>query len=691
MKAPKVSLDGAKIQALLFQHVEKIVLVVVVALVGWFVYQGYILEGLPPDRTPPLLVDTANNVTTFINSPTRWNDVKEEPERFAPMDVVPRVDKAQLPNLPEKYATVNRLSLPDFAKRQFRTDPKIFPPIHLKVVPISGPLAVYTEGTEVDPLDQTKIEAPPAATLKTKVPKTTRKPRTKAPRGGEGAMGGEGGPLGRGPIQPNPQEPFGQQGPVMQAQSLYPESIRGYQAEGEGAIARDVKAMVVMAVVPIDKQIQEFENALASSLDYDSARDLPQYLAYTVERADVTANPAADPATLKWDSLSAKGALKETEKWEGVLTEIVDPSYLLPDVLTHPAPPLMQRDIWELLTHPDVPLATVNLADEAAAPVEDVVPTDDVPGGPVPNPVGGGVDGTGPVGPRMMPRPGQGEGGLRGPRRPPVQGGGENDGMGQFKPVAPPKYQLIRFTDTTVQTGKQYRYRLKVFLHDPNHPAATFTPPSVVSLRDDVRQRVKDQDVADAKKGGGFRTYWVTSDWSEASAPATLPTTRHYFAGKVTPPKDALVITNMPKVPITQVSGKGLIVVWASDKVVDVPAEFEFYRGSVVNFSAPTQVIHPVTHQIIDLTYPMRTDAIVVDMQGGEKIPTVDRRMIESALESPGEILYFDSTGQLHARDEATDIEGYRTYFVPKPEVKPMTTPELIPSGGGEGGLGGLL
>ena len=680
MKAPKISLDSAKIQAFLLQHVEKIVLVVVVGLVGWFVYQGIQLEGLPPESTPPLLMQKGTEVIAFIDNPVRWSEVSSDIDRVAPMDVVKQVEDAQLPNDSGKYVLLNRFSLPDHPKRTFRTDPKIYPPIHLKVVAIQGPQSVYPKGTEVDPLSHEKVEAPPATAVKAKAPKTARKGRY--PKGGgEGALAG-----GEGPPRPQPgrmEGPFGQGGAAGVA-TVNPESIRGYQAEGEGAIARNLQAMVVMAVVPIEKQIQEFENSLASSLDYDSARDMPQYLAYSIERADVTANPAADPATLTWAKLNPAAALKETEEWEGVLTEIVDPAYLHA-VLTHPAPPLMQRDIWELLTHPDVPLATVNLDEAADAPPEEAVPTDDVPLSPVPMPTAGGPEGQVPVGPRY-PRPAVGEqAGPRGPRRPPV-GVGEGPGMAAAKPAAPPKFQLIRFTDTSVEAGKQYRYRVKVFVHDPNHPATGYTLPSIVSLRDDVQRRIKDLDTADAKTGK--RTYWVTSEWSEASASAILPTTRHYFAGKVTPPKTRWSSKAAPKCSPPSPRPRlwrscGPATRWSMSRPSTMRFVAPFY-----NFTSDTKVIHPVTHQVIDLKFTMRTDAIVVDIQGGERIPPVEKRN-EHPLESPGEVLIFDLSGKLYARDESYDVEGYRLYVVPKPEVKKVTSPTDQPGVGG--GLEDLL
>jgi hypothetical protein len=153
-----------------------------------------------------------------------------------------------------------------------------------------------------------------------------------------------------------------------------------------------------------------------------------------------------------------------------------------------------------------------------------------------------------------------------------------------------------------------------------------------------------------------------------------LPPNEHFFAGKVTQPAATAIIEGRPKVAASQPQAKAVAVVWDKTKVVDVAAEHDVFRGSSLDFAQDTQVVHPVSHGVIDLAkYPFRTRAIVVDMIGGDKIPPINRRN-ENPLESPGELLIFDAAGNLHVQDESRDVEGYRRYLVPKPEVK-KTTP----------------
>jgi hypothetical protein len=242
--------------------------------------------------------------------------------------------------------------------------------------------------------------------------------------------------------------------------------------------------------------------------------------------------------------------------------------------------------------------------------------------------------------------------------------------------VEPPKYKMVRFTDAHVEPGKFYRYRLKVLLHDPNHPQQGLAPPTLASLDEKVRARVRALDEADAAKPKlandvPYRTFWITADeWSEPSAVVSLPTTRQYFAGSVDQPAAVEIVPGKPKVLSSQPKGKLLANVWDPEKVVDVPAEVDVFRGSILNFVQDAKVIHPVTHEIVDLEkYNFRTDAIVADLDGGEVIPPLDRKNDEP-LKAPGEMLIFDATGNLYVQNETDDIESFRRFLLPKPDEK---------------------
>jgi hypothetical protein len=272
--------------------------------------------------------------------------------------------------------------------------------------------------------------------------------------------------------------------------------------------------------------------------------------------------------------------------------------------------------------------------------------------------------------------------------------GGVGEGMSGMT-LTPPKFKLVRFTDTHVEAGKYYRYRVAVQVHDPNHPALSFTPPTLASLADDVRTRVRALDTDDAKNPrAGFRTFWRVSEWSQPSEVITLPSLSLFFAGSVDQPGSQVPVEGKPKVPNGQPSVKVLTSAWDPVKVADVPAEEQAYRGSILNFVKDAKVIHPVNHDVVDMKeYKFQTNALVADLMGGESIPKRDKGKSSDPLTAPGELLVFDADGNLRVQNETDDIEAFRRLLVPEP--KAPATPGgaeggYAPTGmPGEGGYGG--
>jgi hypothetical protein len=704
MKKPKISLDSSKLKSLFVQHVEKGLLVLVIGVMLYLVYQGFSLPGLEQGKTPQGLLKTSGEMMQFIDSPNRWNEVKEE--RAVATDVAGRVEIDQLPADPNQYFIGARWEIPNFPKLSPRQDPKLFPPLHLVVVPKMGPLAYLRLPTDTDPLAPAPLEDGEVAPPPKAKPKAKPKPKMAAmdPMSDPMNMAGRKGRKARGEVGilddgGAPMEemfmPMGEMDAGVAAPgSINPESIYGFQATSE-AVARNVNSMVVMAVVPCEKQFEEFQNALANSLDFDINRDSPLYLQYYVQRADVSADPAADDAALAslWQRVSVNDARDETANWAGYPAEIVDPAYT-DEVLTHPAPPFLQRDLWDLVWHPDLPLPSLASAATSTEVIRERVtprgkgaPGDDTPSLDRLGPKNSGNAGFGEAGAgmpatggRMTPQMGR----PMGMPSMPNLAGGEAGGIYGAESAAagtpPPKYKLIRFTDTTVEPGHKYRYRIKVLLHDPNHPHQGYTPPNPASLAADVRTRVKALDDS---------VFFVESEWSEPSPTAELPSPHQYFAGSVKQPDRRELIPGKPPVPDSvNPTGKAVAVVWDPSKVVDVPAQVDVSRGSILNSVQDATVIHPVTRQPVELSaYAFSTNAIVADMMGGEEIPLLDKLSKKPPLTAPGELLIFDSTGKLHVQHETDDIDSLRRYLVP---TGPDSQAENDPMNAAPG-FGGIL
>lgn len=734
MKKPK--LDMAKVNGWFLHHVEKIVLVLVAAIACYVVYAGYSpLPSFDGVKAPDDLKKLSETSRTFISNPNNWEQIKEVRTNSVDLKLDVQLDKATAPNLDSAYRLPMPWKKPDFPRLAPRTDPKLFPPQNIKIVPVVGPLAYIDENATggmsgeyggigasktVDPLDPVIDEDE-----EEKKPKKKPKPKTKRPN----RLLGEGSPaiedeylMPEGPGYPGGYPGMEGSGMVSNiAGRIHPEADRGYRPS-MGAISKATQAMVVMAVVPYDKQFEEFEKSLSESLEYDPMRDSPRYLLFNVERADVTDDPAADPSTLEWKRLNTKAAIAEIANWAGVPAEISDPLYLDPipgvgssgggegmvtaapmrtesypgmaggsgapthkfGVLTHPAPPFMLRDIWDLLTHPDVPLMQLTSAMESGMPG---MPGRMGPGGRPLNPKGGKAFEEDDDLPGMgMPQAGMNSGyggygppgyGSPGGMMPGGYGYGES-GSGMIDPNIRPKYKLLRFTDTSVESGRKYRYRLKVFLEDPNYPSAAFRAPPPVSLDPTVQDRVKKQAAADAKRAAtrpGYKTYWRESEWSEPSDVVALPSMDRFYAISADPPVLTSIFPDRPGVPNTQPDAKLLTVIWDPTKAADLAAEREIYRGSPLSFVADAWAVHPVKLEVRSIPKTeFKTPSIVADIQGGEAIPPLKRS--SDPLKAPAEVLVVDSEGNLSVEEETVDIEEVRKFTpMPEPEKKDPMNP----------------
>ncbi len=752
MKKPKISLDKEKLQQFFLLHIEKILLVIVVGLMGLLIYRGFSLPPLDPSLSPQALVSQSNSAKQYIDDPKRWNEVSAV--RTPPFDIVQGVAKVQMHSDPLAYMLVNTWSRPDFPKLSPREDPTLFAPEKLIVRPVIGALASFArnEGEWIDPLYPPETEDDAKKRKDKKKRDDAKLKKSAAELGGEMPGGGEGGGVGGRPArQPKGKrlaggvEGGGEMGPGggmggmgggyggQMPTDRYPDSMtNGFIPQSpEQTITRNMASVTIMAVVPIQKQTEEFEKKLANSLDYSPQRDVPYYMEFRVQRADVTdLPPNADPATFKWQTLPPPartlaeyyGDEKTPGLYAGIPMEVSDLSYLS-EVLTHPAPPYLQRDLWDLLTHPDVPLASVTLAyGDGAAPgtgTPTTPPDDEAPSAPILGPGAGGFPGGGGEGgmggglggmgggmrPGMNRMPGGGGeggmmgGGMGGGMRPGgmmgggmmrpggmggMSGGGESGmgGYGMGMPTyTPPKFQLIRFTDKEVTPGKKYRYRFNVWLHDPNHPAVTVPSPSNASLHENVRKRIKELDTADAAKPKSkqtnqpFRTYWLVSPWSEPSPIAEVPRGERVYAGKVTPrPPTRIKNVDVASEPVAT----ALAIVFDTGNRADVPGETNVGRGSVLNFSldgntqkAGTKLIHPVIKEIVDVEkYTFTTNAMVADLMGGDPIKPIVTGSGAQTLSGLGEMLVVDGDGRLRVQNEADDIYQYRRYTVPKPDPK---------------------
>jgi len=247
-------------------------------------------------------------------------------------------------------------------------------------------------------------------------------------------------------------------------------------------------------------------------------------------------------------------------------------------------------------------------------------------------------------------------------------------GFGEEKLV---KYKLIRFNDFNVEEGRKYRYRVKVYVEDPNYPSDHYAAPSLAGLDPAAQNRVRDLETKDAKSGKAKSTA-LASDYSVASDVVTLPPAEWFYAGKVNPGTDKFY----PHLG----TGTALTVVQDVTKHVDVPGKFEISRGSTLNFTLEKlDVIHPAYGEKRKLEkYTFQTNAVVADLRGGQEIPPLNQAR-DDGLTAPGEILYVDAAGNMNVRDEADDVEYFHRFVGPETDSTKKKKPDAGEAQGFEG------
>ena len=439
----------------------------------------------------------------------------------------------------------------------------------------------------------------------------------------------------------------------LTAATLPPSAGRGTQHR-QGSSIRGQRWIVITGLVPIKQQVETFKEYFKGVQEPNPQTDVPKYIYYRVERAEVKGPGEIDK--LNWTRFNLRKELARANACWGNSSsqEVVDNKYLDDtNVLVFPLGPRADRNntgmgerfavagagragasesIWDesVAYPPDIPLrskgdmpeshgAPEPTADEGEAPVD--APEADDPFG-------------------DMGRPGMEPGGRpsrirsQTPRRPV---GEIAAGMGR-EADEEPDYWLFRFFDYTVEPGKQYRYRVRLMLNNPNY-------------------RVESRYLLNEDLG---KKRWLETKWSEPTNVVSVPRDTRLLAVSVKPP----IRTG------SDPSAKMMIVKWVNQYGKEAYTEKLVVRGKVANFPdctfpessesgrrsrrdrddenlfAPVDV-HPSRTDSIDVDY--LAEALVLDLHGGRRLPGRDRLTI------PGEILLLDPDGSLVVHNELDD------------------------------------
>lgn len=650
------------IKGLVLRHGEKAALAVVLGLVGWVIAGSMGTQGI--DKVPSDLVTAASSSERAVQEFT-WARAEEDPENVRKAEefkVILGTDIAA-DHFSLSRRGWNRAVVPPTV---LRTDPKLLPPKDLHGAGVSFLFATYSsEAAKQAALDELRRQDEQRRESENQREESLNEgPGRGRGRGGPGAddrglLGPENDPNLR-PVEANTRP-------------------AGISLSG-GERVEVTPCAVVTALVPVEEQYNIFTQAFENAMGYDPARDIPIYMGYFVERAEVVAGkePEWKPVGLR-NGRSPQSPLKAVAEktipffsydWVSASESPEDRKYVHP-VLTLPLPPRVGQE-WQTaeVVHPKVPLAADAEAelDDAAEEEAPEAPSEDEDlfsggaggfdqrgggggggrfggGGRL---GGGGYAGGGGRGGGYAGGGYGGEGGGYGGGGGGVGGGGSADSY-QIG-VAPTA--MLRFIDFTVTPGKQYRYRFRLALLDVNVMADPRALDRESKIRTDPARKKRIEQLAKAQGDPGIAARVdqpaLMGDWSEPSEPISIP-----FAG------GAYVAGGKPAVQFND-EPRAEVVVQAFDiqqvdpdskmqQAVEAEIKQEVRRGTVLNSSEEAWALVNQGRYLRRLDkFNFRTGLTVLDMKGGDKL--------EGDYSRPTRVLLMDSTGSMRVQDETADL-----------------------------------
>jgi hypothetical protein len=310
---------------------------------------------------------------------------------------------------------------------------------------------------------------------------------------------------------------------------------------------------VVTGLIPIQRQRELYVRAYAASIRPIPERDTPFYVSYILERAEVV--PDQDEKNLKWEAIKTFEEINRriTNVWNGVAPEPVDSDFLAPYIyvgagslpMACPLPPTL-KPFGAEVTQSSIPLVSETAAEYLKKSQEyNKRLQEEIERNPANS--SGDYRQIDPFG-----------GASRQPDTTTTQRQrNENLPLEEQRTIS---HFLFRYLDYSVQSGKTYRYRVKLSLANPNYG-------------------LPEGDVMNIEL---TKAMYLETDVSNASNKVTIPPDSRVLARSVTSPSRsspwAEPYANVFAVYFDLADGSEWV--WgASDRV---------YRGSALNMKGAT-------------------------------------------------------------------------------------------------------
>ncbi len=642
----KAKLDSAQVKSFLLHHVEKLVFggfVVAFLLICWSAFK---LK--PYDKTPDELKKIAGDVGQQV-------EAKTPPEKFEDLPSVPNFNNlgavGPAPVDPRFYAVAS-LNLPYEERHELRKEPKFFALLELNSYCGYGGIAIGESGQVARSANfgsgagdmmmpgMGGYMPPPGDMMPPGGMMSSGMENYQPPGYGGGPMGGgpmgggamAGGQMGAGydPSAAGGMPGYGNQRRRKSAKEIRMEKEAARKAEAAAkAAARRAKPRPVssekivltqppagshvegrywvclVGAIPYWKQLNEYQSTFRDARGFDVKRDYPRYVLPRIERAEVNGNKAGD-----WEELDVEEAVEDFEKWAAEYPEIVDKQFILPG-LTEPLPPLIfANHDKEKVTHP-----LTKVVEQKPVVVEEESEAEKARKRRLRG-FGGGSN----AGQSNMPGAMPGYGGA-GNMYAGMQGPG-----GTGAPLV--EHRLFRFFDFGVKAGKTYRYRVKLVLKNPNGGV----PPRFLENRDLTKGDTRE------------------ANWSEPSPQVTVIAGNRLLAGTVSPGRG-------------DPTGHVLAKLFDAELAAEIRRMFDISRGSVLNeLEAKVGLAEGDNAKTRAATLDFLTDAVVLDMFGGDKIPGARAKDVRAEQPKiPGHFLVLDNDGDLRTLVQSTDAGMFET------------------------------
>ena len=279
---------------------------------------------------------------------------------------------------------------------------------------------------------------------------------------------------------------------------------------------------------------------------------------------------------------------------------------------------------------------------------------------------------------------------------------------------AEPKLKLFRFFDLSAESGKTYRYRVRLLLKNPNEGVAvqylkdddysahipdwqefspaTAAPAAAPGAAPGAAQAAAPAPTAGAAELSASET--ICTDWSAESPDVFTPRDWRLLAVTVSPPAPGLE-SNPPV-------GKVMVINWAFDEEenvyygIEAYRDFSVLRGKVVNFKnykfpedrepkeekkkkkkdekQPRYTRRPQEIEQIEVHY--MTESLVVDLRPGQRSSSKD------PWPGPSDILVMNSDGSLSVLNELADRADYWKRTMGQDEIEEKTEKKGTGTGG---------